>query len=486
MIGEKSTKRGMKCMQPKRWLILILTISVVARLGSALLMGDRVEVLPGIYDQVSYNNLALRLLGGHGFTFGQDWWPATPAGQHTAQWSYLYTFYLVGLYTIFGVHPLVARVIQAVTTGLLVPWLAYRLAGKVFVRSHLSKVSPVQAVLSPTAPVSNSSSGEMEWVGLLAAGWVAVYGYFVYYSGALMTEMFFTTGILGILDCGLRIADYLSEELAVPKRDWLGLGLLIGATAMLRQVALFFVPFLFLWLLWVRLARERFWKAAWNVARGGLFSAIVIIVLILPITLWNYHQFNRFVLLNTNAGSAFFWANHPVEGYVFKSLYTSDMPTYKQVIPPELRNLNEAALDQALMKLGVGFVLANPLRYASLTITRIPAFFVFWPSSDSSLVSNITRVLSFGLALPFMLIGFILWLLAHLRNQRFWPGLGELLRTPGSLLVLFILCNSGVYLLSWAMIRYRLPQDAVGLIFTPFGVSWLIKKSKDYTHKFNE
>jgi hypothetical protein len=469
MIGEKSTGPGMKYMQTKRWLILILAISVAARLGSALMMGDRVEVLPGVYDQVSYHNLAIRLLSGHGFTFDQDWWPATPAGQPTAQWSYLYTFYLVGLYTIFGVHPLVARVIQAVATGLLMPWLAYRLAGKVF-------------GTSPTTSSDNTRIGGMEWVGLFAAGWVAVYGYFVYYSGALMTEMFYTTGILGILDCGLRIADCIRKESTVPKRDWLILGLLIGATAMLRQVTLFFVPVLFLWLLWVRLGRERFWKATWVVARGGLLSAIVMIVLILPVTLWNYHQFNRFVLLNTNAGSAFFWANHPVEGYVFKSLYTSDMPTYQQVIPPELRNLNEAALDQALMKLGVGFVLANPLRYASLTITRFPAFFEFWPSGDSSLVSNITRVLSFGLALPFMLIGFFLWLLAQLRKQRFWPELGELLRAPGSLLVLFILCNSGVYLLSWAMIRYRLPQDAVGLIFAAFGVSGLIKTLKDYTH----
>jgi hypothetical protein len=473
MIGEKFTRHGMKYMQTKRWLILILTIAIVARLGSALLMGDQLEVLPGIYDQVSYHNLAIRLLSGHGFTFGQEWWPATPAGQPTAQWSYLYTFYLVVLYSIFGVHPLVARVIQAVVTGLLMPWLAYRLAGKVFGASPGSSWGG-----SDGAPLGNRDGalGGRSAIGLLAAGWVAVYGYFVYYSGALMTEMFYTTGILAILDIGLKIADCLKEGRTVAKRDWLWLGVLAGVTAMLRQVALLFVPFMFLWLLWAGLGRERFWKATWNVARGGLLSAIVMLVMILPVTLWNYHQFNRFVLLNTNAGSAFFWANHPVEGYVFKSLYTSDMPTYQQVIPQDLRGLNEAALDQALLRLGIGFVLADPLRYASLTITRFPAFFEFWPSGDSSLVSNITRVLSFGLALPFMFLGIILWIFAHLHQPRFWSNLREVFRAPGSLLVLFILCNSGIYLLSWAMIRYRLPQDSVGLIFAAFGAIWLIDR----------
>ncbi len=443
-------------MQTKRWLILILTISVVARLGSALLMGDRVEVLPGIYDQVSYHNLAIRLLGGHGFTFDQQSWPFTTAGQPTAFWSYLYTFYLVAVYAMFGVHPLAARLIQAVATGLLMPWLAYRLAGKVF--------------------RNTSSDSRIDWIGLVAAGWVAVYGYFVYYSAALMTEMFFATGILGILDCGLRIADSLREELAVPKRDWLVLGLLIGATAMLRQVVLFFVPFLFLWLLWVRLGQEGFRKATWRVTRGGLLSAVAAALLILPATLWNYHQFNQFELLNTNSGYAFFWANHPVEGYVFKPLYTSDMPSYQEVIPQDLLNLNEAVVDRALMKLGLGFVMADPLRYVSLTITRIPVFFEFWPSGDSSLVSNITRVLSFGLALPFMLLGIALWATIHLGKNRILHNIGELFRSPGSLLLVFSVFNTAIFLLSWALIRYRLPQDAVLLVFAAYSILWLAQR----------
>ncbi len=187
-------------MQPKRWLLLILAVAVAARLGSALLMGDQVEILPGIYDQVSYHTLAIRLLGGHGFTFDQLWWPATPAGQPTAAWSYLYTFYLVGVYALFGAHPLAARLIQAVAAGIGMPWMVYRLAKRVFSSEH----------------------AKAETIGLLAAGWTAVYGYFVYYAGALMTETFYTIGILWILDCGLRIADCFK------KRDYRQTARLVG------------------------------------------------------------------------------------------------------------------------------------------------------------------------------------------------------------------------------------------------------------------
>ena len=70
-------------------LIAILLLSILLRLGATFYLGDVIEILPGTYDQVSYHNLALRLLDGHGFTFGELWWPVTSANAPTAHWSYL-------------------------------------------------------------------------------------------------------------------------------------------------------------------------------------------------------------------------------------------------------------------------------------------------------------------------------------------------------------------------------------------------------------
>ncbi|HKI53610.1 MAG TPA: hypothetical protein VJ987_05760, partial [Anaerolineales bacterium] len=95
-------------------LIPIIFISVLLRVMVAFYMGNEVVELPGIFDQISYHNLALRVLGGHGFTFGEQWWPITRAGEPTAHWSFPYTLYLVATYALFGARPLAARILQAI------------------------------------------------------------------------------------------------------------------------------------------------------------------------------------------------------------------------------------------------------------------------------------------------------------------------------------------------------------------------------------
>jgi len=434
----------------RRWLGLIVLGSLAARLMAVVIVGDRVELLPGIYDQISYHTLALRLLGGHGFTFGEVWWPITAAGTPTAHWSYLYTLFLAAVYAVFGPHPLAVRLIQVVVVGTLMPYLTYRLARRV----------------APETP------GQPHWAALAAAAWSAAYPYFVYYTAALMTEAFFMTAVLWSLDCTLRLADrrLAAEAPGAPRPasrlTWLELGLALAVTTYLRQVFSIAVPALLAWLIVVELAaaigrlRERA-RAAWDSLAGGMLAAVAVLaVLIAPATLLNYHQFNRFVLLNTNAGYAFFWANHPIYGDHFVAILPSNI-AYQDLIPLELRPLgsNEAALESALMQRGIGFVLADPARYVRLSISRIPVYFLFWPTPDSSTLSNVARVASFGLALPFMLAGLGLWLADWRLAER------RVFAARGSLLVLFGVVFSLVHLLSWALTRYRLPVDAVGLVF---------------------
>ncbi|MGH9856829.1 MAG: hypothetical protein ACRD4B_03195, partial [Acidobacteriota bacterium] len=118
---------------PRRSLLFaILAVSVCTRLAAALYLGNTVEPLPGTFDQVSYHNLALRLLSGHGFSFAEAWWPLTQAGAPTAHWSYLYTGFLTAIYRLFGPYAIVARLIQAFVVGLLQPYLAYRLGRLAF------------------------------------------------------------------------------------------------------------------------------------------------------------------------------------------------------------------------------------------------------------------------------------------------------------------------------------------------------------------
>ena len=192
------------------------------------------------------------------------------------------------------------------------------------------------------------------------------------------------------------------------------------------------------------------------------------VVMILPITFYNYARFNRFVLLNTNAGYAFYLANHPSYGTDF--IPARDMEDYQSLIPKELKTLDEAALDQALLKLGLQFVTDDPKRYILLSLDRIPEYFKFWPSSDSGLVSNLSRVSSFGLALPWMIAGLILWFM-DLRKQKI--PLPKILESPGTLLLVFFLVYTGIHVVSWALVRYRLPVDAILIVFAGLAVEKL-------------
>lgn len=77
---------------------------------------------------------------------------------------------------------------------------------------------------------------------------------------------------------------------------------------------------------------------------------------------------------------------------------------------------------------------------------------MFWPSSESGLASNLSRLVSFGVLWPFMLYGFII----SLRPSFLFDAL---------ILYLFVLTYTIIHLLSWALIRYRLPVDAILLLY---------------------
>ena len=422
-------------------LLLIMSLAVLLRLGSAVYQGKTVTDLPGVYDQISYDGLARRVADGYGFSFAEGHWPATRAGEPTAHWSYLYTLYLAAIYKVFGPAPLIARMIQALIAGIFQTLLVWRIGTRLFGRT----------------------------AGLIAALLNAVYIYFFYYAGALITETFYITCILWTFDASFRIMD---REAGTTKwTQWLELGFAIGLTVLLRQVFLLFLPFLYLWLWWYKREGDPgSWRGRirWSVLKGLTISTVVLAVMILPFTIRNYRAFGTFVLLNTNAGFAFFWGNHPVHGTEFQPLLAGGAQEYYDLIPKDLLPLNEAELDKTLLQIGVQYVLDDPGRFFLLSLSRAVEYFKFWPSPDSGLISNISRIGSFGLALPFMLYG--IWV-AMIQS---WKTRSPENRRNISLLLVFVVVYTGVHLVSWTLVRYRLPVDAVLIVFAALGIGDLL------------
>ncbi len=408
-------------MKSKRLLILILVVAVLLRIVVALSMGDKVTVLPGIQDQVSYDALARSLLDGRGYSFTKNWYPFTPANTPTAHWSFVYPLYLAGIYALTGYHPLAARLVQSIVGGALICFLIYKIGRRVV----------------------------NEDTGLAAAGLAAVYGYFIYYNAALMTETFSIVSVLLALHLGLEIKEQPTL------RRWLALGLTLGLATLLRQTILVFVPFLLLWLFWeLRKANVRLWYFA--------VPVVVMVLLIAPWTIRNYVVFQHFLPINSNAGYALYASNHPHLGTQWSN------ENIVVPVPEELSGQNEAQLNDALSQKAVEFMLADPQRYLLLTMNKTLEFFKFWPSRDSGLISNLNRVLSFGLYLPFMVVGL------YLSFSRWRNSL---------LLYLFIIIHTAIHLLSWPAPRYRLPVDAVLMVFAGTALLELARRAKTWRHK---
>jgi hypothetical protein len=199
---------------------------------------------------------------------------------------------------------------------------------------------------------------------------------------------------------------------------------------------------------------------AWGIRWWYFALPVVIIFLVItPWTLRNYLAYRGFLLLNSNAGYALYASNNPDLGTDWRNELVV-VP-----VPEELAGQNEAELDRALTQKGLEFILADPKRYLWLTLNKTLEYFRFWPSSESSRISNLNRVLSFGLYLPFMVLGLGL---SVSRWRNFVP------------LYLFILIHTGIHLLSWPSPRYRLPVDAVLIVFAGLTLIELAKQLKSW------
>jgi 4-amino-4-deoxy-L-arabinose transferase-like glycosyltransferase len=440
-----------------RILLVILALSVLARVGVALYYGNVVDAPALLTDQRSYHWLGVRLLEGAGFSFPRAWYPFTPAGTPTAHWSFLYSLIVAGVYGIFGAYPLAMRLFQAVAGGILLPYMVYRLTKALF--------SP-----SPAHPLTPSPFPALP---LIAAACTAVYAFFILYAATIMTETFFMVAVLWSLERALALAASFHEGQKPAWSAALGLGVSLGLATLLRQAILPWIPVLFAWLLihaWVasRKSRVHERKNVHTFTRSHvhtlLLSGAILLMFILPWTYRNYRAYGEFLLLNSNSGYAMYSAQHPMHG-------TNFIEHGAAPLPEELRGqgLNEAQWDGELMRRGIGFVLAEPGRYLRLSLSRVADYFEFWPT-ETTLLHNLGRLLSFTLYLPFMLYGLYLAGRARLGSTEYGIrdtqyALRSMILVPTGLLYAFMLFYSTLHILTWAMPRYRLPVDAAAMPF---------------------
>lgn len=435
-------------------LIAILGLSVGLRVGVAFYLGNQIDAPPLLTDQRSYDALGVRLITGHGFSFDRNWYPFTPPDTPTAHWSFLYSLFIAAVYAVFGPYPLAARIVQAILGGIVLPYMLYRFTRRLY---RVSSLNPLAQKLDELG-----FSAEQLALGTAALG--AIYFYFLLYAATLMTETFYITAMLWMLYNALELAEQPSI-----KRGFL-FGLSLGITTLLRQSILPWAAVLIVWLLVVS------WRTQTSKRMlGSLSISIGLLALALaPFTIRNYLAYHEFLLLNSNAGYAMFSAQNPMHGTQFRAFEAAP-------VPPELDGLNEAQLDKELMQRGIGFVLADPVRYLQLSVSRVVTYFEFWPTPETSFINNVGRVGSIGLFLPFMLAG--IGLALRQGGPRTAGGWLAFLQSPVAMTVLFMIIYSALHIFTWAIPRYRLPVDAVALPYVALALSKLARTIRTHTRR---
>ncbi|HSH04645.1 MAG TPA: glycosyltransferase family 39 protein [Anaerolineae bacterium] len=392
----------------KQQLMLVLLFALFVRLLTAFWLGNTMEVLDagGTHDQVSYDMLAHRIADGHGFTFPEWWYPWVPPNEPTSYYSGTMVLHLAALYKLFGYNPLIARILYAFWgTGIV--YLVYLLGRRLF----------------------------GETAGLLSALVAGGYAYLILYSAVLLTETPFIFSLL----LALHAAYTLIEDPDKPTIKWLiilGIGLAGGI--LFRMAVLPYLGLLTAWVYIMRLQTDqplKLWQFALPIG--------IIALLVMPWTIRNYVVFDRFMLLESQFGHVLWNSNHPDQGTQWSGPWVAP-------IPADLWELNEVDRTYEMLERGRAFILDDIGRFIQLTISRFIYFFTFWPTAESSLISNVARVLSFGVTLPFMLYGLFVT-----RDQ--WLRLAPI--------YLFLLSHVGIYVISWVMIRYRIPADTVLILF---------------------
>lgn len=240
---------------------------------------------------------------------------------------------------------------------------------------------------------------------------------------------------------------------------WL-VGIGLAGALLFRSAVLVFIP---VFLVWLYLASPGAARLQTKVVKY-LVPAGIIFVAVLPWTVRNYRLYGRFMLLQSQFGHVFWNANHPDQGTDFRGPWVAPIP--KEL----LNNLNEADLTYELLRQGRQFITEDPGRFLLLSVDRFVYLFTFWPTADSSFMSNIARLLSFGIMVPFMLAGLAL-------SLRQWRRLVPI--------YLFIILHIGIYVSSWVMIRYRVPVDAVLLLFAGLSVATLMSLVRKYWQRWH-
>jgi hypothetical protein len=351
-------------------------------------------------DEGKYHDRAVALARGEGFGNSAHTPPGLP-------------IMLSGIYKVFGENIAFARLIQTLLSSLMVIFLFF-IARFVF--------------------------GER--AGFVAASIASIYPFFVFWTGAVITETLFVflcvAGVLSVL-C------YLRKD----KGAWNVLGgLIFGYAALTRPVVLTMPVFIFLsYLLYFRNIK----KAVMSI----LVFVVLFAAVILPWTIRNYIVFKKIVPIATISGVSLLNGmnsiilNDPSE--VGEIVY-KDLPEYLN-----LAQADEVTTDRQAGKIARAYYRAvidqDPRLLLRIEWEKFKDFWAVSPKYRGT-GAKIISLMSFGVLLPFFIVG----LCTSMNNKAAY------------LLFFFIFNIFCIGMIYYANIRYRFPMEPFYIVYASYGI----------------
>lgn len=398
-------------------LFLILILTVILRLAVLNWIGQARVSWQYEYEEIADN---LRQYGRYAYSFY-----GLTAPQPSSFLPPVYPLFLVFTRSLFSSPDYIAKLIQiflAIPTVLCIYAITREVGG-----------SEDHAVLS----------------ALLAA----LYPPFIFYSVDLTTaalEMFF--GLLGIW-LVIRMTRMGSVKLAFVA----GLGLSLATLT--RPTWLSLLPLALLWSLWYRRGQWPVWLA-FSLAGTIVFA---------PWVAYNYQTHGIWLLTSTNGGLNFWIGNnaHATGEYVVPTELDSQLVASVAAWP-------EASRDQFFYQQGWEFIRASPQEFIKLSARKLSYYLFFRPNIGSNYAEANIGVLSLvrwgfviaWLALqPLAIIGLTQWR-EHWR-EHLW-------------LVSIWVIQAGLTTLYFTGTRFRVPFDALVIIWAAAGILVLVHPNSSY------
>lgn len=374
---------------------------------------------PVVDDGRDYHRLAVNLVETGSF-FGKT--------GITARRPPLYPFFIASLYAIGGCNPNIVRLVQIMLSSLLVVFI-YLFCTQLY--GHVA--------------------------GFLAALFSVFYPVFIFLPSRLLTENVFVF----LVFCSVW---YLISHARKSLLHYSIGGALLGLAILTRPALLLSPPFLAIWII---LHTDGYWKSILRFVT----LCIGMTVAIAPWSLRNYLVFNQFVPVTTNAGLTLMHDNNfhlqkmgwaGPQNRIFKP---------EEIIPgftsksTQWISLNEAEQDKIFFNYAIQWMKQNPFAFASLLPRKLISYLNFRQSSNTQelkgVLMDLANFFSYGLLLPFMMIG-LCW------TARFESSDQRLLH----LIIAAFLC--GVFLYAGS-VRLRLPIEPFLLSFAAFALSNILQ-----------